>query len=339
MKIFITILLCLFSISEFVYAQTGSTSYKSNNESIQANNTVSIGEDTAIAGDKGVFIGRYAGDNTDTEFNVSIGYYSGRNLSGTSNGNIGIGAISMFNSDNSTENVAIGYNAGRDMVGAVENLMLGARAGEGNQGNYNIMLGRASGKLTTGDENVFIGANSATQNGYGSGNVYVGAKAGYRNAGNENVFIGNRAGERFSDLDHKLIIESGDSNYPLIFGDFLQDKVGINTTNLISTLGSQDLSGVSLYVSGCIITDEIIVQPGWADYVFAEDYNLMPIRTLEKFILTNKRLPNFPSEETVDKNGIKVGDITRIQQEKIEELTLYIIQLEKRLSKIEDSSK
>ena len=74
----------------------------------------------------------------------------------------------------------------------------------------------------------------------------------------------------------------------------------------------------------------------WPDYVFTKDYNLLPLKELEQFISENQHLPNVPSAAEVEANGVKVGKMSTLLLQKIEELTLYIINLEKRLSDIED---
>jgi hypothetical protein len=75
------------------------------------------------------------------------------------------------------------------------------------------------------------------------------------------------------------------------------------------------------------------------DYVFAKDYKLMPLSEVEKYIDANKHLPGFEKGEMYDQNGIKTSELIYKQQEKIEELTLYIIELEKRMKVIEEKSK
>jgi|SaaInl6LU_22_DNA_1037377.scaffolds.fasta_scaffold00542_1 hypothetical protein len=76
--------------------------------------------------------------------------------------------------------------------------------------------------------------------------------------------------------------------------------------------------------------------PLFADYVFAEDYELMPLNKLEKFIKKHKHLPNMPSEKELVSKGMDVVNMQVLQTEKIEELTLYIIQQEKRIKELED---
>lgn len=78
---------------------------------------------------------------------------------------------------------------------------------------------------------------------------------------------------------------------------------------------------------------------GFPDYVFAKEYKLMPLAEVEKYIDSNKHLPGFEKGEVYDQNGIKTSELIYKQQEKIEELTLYIIELEKRMKAIEVSIK
>jgi hypothetical protein len=71
------------------------------------------------------------------------------------------------------------------------------------------------------------------------------------------------------------------------------------------------------------------------DYVFANDYNLMSYSELRNFINTKKHLPNMPTAIEIEENGADLGEINRVLVEKVEELTLYILELEERLSEVE----
>lgn len=87
-----------------------------------------------------------------------------------------------------------------------------------------------------------------------------------------------------------------------------------------------------LYVEKGILTSRVkVAMPGsdWSDYVFAEDYQLMPLNEVAQFIATNKHLPSIPSAEEVDKDGIDLGAMDARLLQKIEELTLYVIELQK----------
>ncbi len=69
----------------------------------------------------------------------------------------------------------------------------------------------------------------------------------------------------------------------------------------------------------------------WSDFVFAPEYKPMSLPELEVFINTNKHLPNIPTEKEVLENGIDVADIQALQLQKIEELTLYILDQQKQI--------
>jgi hypothetical protein len=71
------------------------------------------------------------------------------------------------------------------------------------------------------------------------------------------------------------------------------------------------------------------------DYVFEHDYPLLSIDALRQYINRNNHLPNIPSACEVEENGIGLGELGIRQLEKIEELTLYILQLDERMKKLE----
>lgn len=101
-----------------------------------------------------------------------------------------------------------------------------------------------------------------------------------------------------------------------------------------------------LSVLGNIRATEVVVETGWADYVFDEKYKLRSLDEVEKFIAKNKHLPNIPSAKEIEENGLKVGEVQKKMMEKIEELTLYLIEktkeideLKKRISAVENNPK
>jgi hypothetical protein len=98
-----------------------------------------------------------------------------------------------------------------------------------------------------------------------------------------------------------------------------------------TTAGSINVSGYKLFVKGGILTEEIRVALAstWADYVFKKDYKLPSLQAVEKHIQEKGHLINVPSADEVAASGINLGEMSKIQQEKIEELTLYIIEQNK----------
>ncbi|MFC1751833.1 hypothetical protein ACFL96_00355 [Thermoproteota archaeon] len=97
---------------------------------------------------------------------------------------------------------------------------------------------------------------------------------------------------------------------------------GIGTENPLYTLS----------VNGTILAKEIIVNNKsqfWADFVFEPGYKLRPLDELEAYIKKNKHLPDLPSNSAIQADGVSIGDIQGRLLQKIEELTLYVIQLKK----------
>lgn len=85
-----------------------------------------------------------------------------------------------------------------------------------------------------------------------------------------------------------------------------------------------------LSVNGTIRTKEVIVEAAnWPDYVFEKEYALPSLHSIEKFINEHGHLPSIPSAKHIEENGQPLGDTQKKMMEKIEELTLYIIQLNK----------
>jgi len=73
----------------------------------------------------------------------------------------------------------------------------------------------------------------------------------------------------------------------------------------------------------------------WPDYVFEEHYELMPLSELEAYITQNKHLPDIPTANEIKQNGLSLAEINAKLVKKIEELTLYIIELNKKIEKYE----
>jgi hypothetical protein len=74
----------------------------------------------------------------------------------------------------------------------------------------------------------------------------------------------------------------------------------------------------------------VIVDTGWSDYVFADDYRLAPLSEVESHIREKKHLPGIPSAAEVAEHGVSMGEMQAKMMAKIEELTLHMIAQEKR---------
>lgn len=97
-------------------------------------------------------------------------------------------------------------------------------------------------------------------------------------------------------------------------------------------IGTTDPQGHKLAVNGDIIATKVTVKPhsNWPDYVFKPHYNLPSLSAVKSYIDQHQHLPDMPSEAEVAKGGVDLGEMVRIQTQKIEELTLYLVEKDKK---------
>lgn len=178
-----------------------------------------------------------------------------------------------------------------------------------------------------GEESIGIGANTLANAhaaiALGHGAAALGAssmsigeetKADSRNAIALGSYIRNN-------VDHSLMVGFGNGSVietPALFAD---------ATGIIINGVPGEETRYPLAVRGTIKAEEIIVDTNWADYVFQDDYQPPSLDQVAAFIRENKRLPEMPSEARIKKEGLKMADMMALQMKKIEELTLYAIQL------------
>ncbi len=95
--------------------------------------------------------------------------------------------------------------------------------------------------------------------------------------------------------------------------------------------GSYVPSGYIFAVNGKMITEEVNVKlrANWPDFVFDKNYDLMPLNDVETYIQKNNHLPGIQSDKEIEANGLSLGEMQRLQMQKIEEITLYLIEMKK----------
>jgi len=124
-------------------------------------------------------------------------------------------------------------------------------------------------------------------------------------------------------------------DWDLIVGNTIESTGGILAIKAASNgnvgIGTPTPSE-KLAVNGKIRAQEIRVDAGpWPDYVFQEGYALTPLDSLEQFVKTNKHLPNVSSALQVEKEGVELGELNKQLLQKVEELTLYLIDQHKEI--------
>lgn len=127
-----------------------------------------------------------------------------------------------------------------------------------------------------------------------------------------------------------------DGTIPTSINDniYTNGKVAINTNVFPSQVGNVNVSSYSLFVTGGILTEEVRVAlvENWADFVFEDGYPLESLEKVEEHIKEKKHLKGVPSEKEVKEDGIELVEMNKILLMKVEELTLYVIELNKRLN-------
>ena len=88
-----------------------------------------------------------------------------------------------------------------------------------------------------------------------------------------------------------------------------------------------------VYGNGKVECKEVTIRNyGWCDYVFEPDYKLMSLAELKSYVMTNKHLPEVPTEADINANGMDVFETQKLLLKKVEELTLYMISLDEQIT-------
>ena len=139
------------------------------------------------------------------------------------------------------------------------------------------------------------------------------------NSGSEDVSLGSQGGE-------------GNRTLTLAAGGRAQLKILSNGNIGIGTLSPTS----KLDVNGTIRSKEVKIEAtGWSDFVFDEKYQLPSLSEVENHIKEHKHLRDIPSEREVIENGISVGEMQAKLLQKIEELTLYVIEQDKKIESLQ----
>jgi hypothetical protein len=110
----------------------------------------------------------------------------------------------------------------------------------------------------------------------------------------------------------------------------LQKRLTIDHAGNVG-IGTENTRGYKLAVVGPLICERATVKlkSNWPDFVFDSTYKLPSLEETALFIDANKHLPGVPTAAAIDKDGLDIGEMNRILLQKVEELTLYLIELKK----------
>jgi hypothetical protein len=245
--------------------------------------------------------------------------------------NSGAAIVGGENNDASGSNSFIGGEYNNNTTGALTAAIGGgfisangegaaAIGGANNQSNgaYSSIVGGAANN-TSGYYSAIVGGTGSLAKSYGEtvvGNYntdYTPASTTAINANDRLFVMGN--GTAANARSNALTV-------------FKNGRVGIGTND---TASKNVATGYLLSVAGKIACEEVLVQlsGSWPDYVFRKDYNLLPLKEVEKYIREHNHLPNVPSAKEVEEKGIELSYMNKILMEKVEELTLHVIAQQK----------
>ncbi|RIV21659.1 bZIP transcription factor [Fibrisoma montanum] len=285
-----------------------------------------------VTGQANFFLGdNTGGGNTGGSFNVYLGQNAGN---GTN-----------VNGDNNT---AIGFETGRANAAGINNTFVGFRADAGAAGLQNA---------TAIGNNARVNISNAVVLGNGA-NVGIGNSAPSARL-HVTTGVANQSGLRLENLtsaspasaSNQTKFLTVDASGNVILGSpassgreaateaFWQknDAGLLQAPNADAVVIGKNLkstpAGYRLFVADGILTEKVKVavknSSDWSDYVFADDYKLRSLESVEAFVKANKHLPGVPSAEQVVSEGVDMAKMDAKLLEKIEELTLYMIQLKK----------
>ena len=281
------------------------------NSSATANYSTALGYNAFSSGLYSAAIGKNIAASSTNSFVIGTGYSSSAKLTNNVSNSImlGIGSstptitIRHKTPGNVPAYVGIGTDDPKQMLHIVDGNILISRMSS----NGNRAPGSTNGSILFGDV-------TTTQYPYGAWGIEYVNNTDYGYGLN----FWKTADSNGSTINHVLFL-CEESAY--------KGNVGIGTAKPKHKLS----------VNGTIQSKEVIVTTlatDWPDHVFEAEYKLTSLEELESYVKREKHLPGVPSANEIDEEGIKVGEMNALLLQKVEELTLYVIELEKQIKEL-----
>ncbi|MBO0930942.1 bZIP transcription factor [Fibrella sp. HMF5036] len=286
-------------------------------------------------GSGNIYIGDGAGLKGNTSNNIAIGQYAGNNFIGNSTGNVAVGQVAGAFGNNTSNSVFLGKDSGIPQSFSTVQLDNVVTLGAGAQ------VTQANSVILGNNANVGIGTTAP-----GNKLEIVSAAAGTSGLRLKNLTTANpgtiATATRFLTVNANGDVVLGSTTGARLGADGVDGNWSVEGANLTNTnaggvvIGpgvSKTPAGYRLYVSEGILTEKVKVAVAntsdWSDKVFDKQYNLRSLAQVEQHINAHGHLPGVPSAEEVVRDGVDVGKMDAKLLEKIEELTLYMIELKK----------
>jgi hypothetical protein len=268
--------------------------------------------------------------------NTALGFWSLANTSGT--GNSGVGYNSLVTNKSGQYNTAIGYQADVADTGLSYAIALGYTAtAKANQLAISDSIHTIKAKgLPTGTGYVLTDVagdgNLSLQPSTGLTAAQLALlNAGIANSWSINGNPINSTASNFLGTTTNSSLRFRTNNVENMMIDSI-GRVCIGITNVTD-------NSYKLYVEKGIRTRKVKVDlDAWADYVFDANYKLPSLTDVENYIQQNKHLPDVPSAIDVEKNGVDLGENQKVLLQKIEELTLYVIDQNKKIETLQNQN-
>jgi hypothetical protein len=322
---------------------------------------------TNTDGSFNTFIGSNSGySNTSGIANLFLGFSAGY-TNNLGNYNMFFGSNSGYANTNGSNNLFLGASSGNNNTSGSRNVIIGVNGGSSNTtGTDNTYIGNASNGSALLTFATAIGANASvtTSNtvvlGKTDATVVIGGTGISGTPAKLEITSGitDKSGLKFVNLTSASAPGSGGSGKVLSVDSFGNVILVSLTGATVSSVGGPvaenwkesdgylynnsttgvvikgtGLDGNALIVKGGVLSKEVNVKvegsEAWPDYVFKPNYKRMTLGEVEKFIAINGHLPNVPSATEMVANGNNLGKTDVKLLEKVEELTLYLLEMKK----------